>query len=40
MICTDTDQYVNALSTIKKERKKKSSTLPAFYAFIRSKATS
>ena len=22
MICTDTDQYVNALSTIKKERKK------------------
>ena len=23
MICTDTDYYVNALSTIKKEKKKK-----------------
>ena len=37
MICTNTDQYVNALSTIKKEKKKKEkkkSETPALYRLI------
>ena len=34
MICTDSDHYVNTLSTIKKEAKKKRTVNDSFHYFI------
>ena len=31
MICTNTDHYVNTLSTVKKEKKKKTCPITPFY---------